>query len=153
MGNQYSIDRSAEQTSAPGSSSACPLPESARSKAVYNVYNQRIDASACPKIVRPVSRKAHNTILHLGSQIRAWEGVWLFTPLLKQLTICCRTQGIICPWNQISSPFLGSANTFLWKGKHRQFRRAAQTQTGCTLHHKCFTMVPPVSFPRIEGLK
>ncbi|CAK0787317.1 hypothetical protein CVIRNUC_010535 [Coccomyxa viridis] len=30
--------------------SACPLPGSARSQAVYNVYNQRIDPSACPKM-------------------------------------------------------------------------------------------------------
>ena len=32
--------------------SACPLPDSARSQAVYNVYNQRIDPSACPKMVK-----------------------------------------------------------------------------------------------------
>lgn len=33
--------------------SACPVPEEVRnSKAVYNVYNQRIDPGACPKLVR-----------------------------------------------------------------------------------------------------
>lgn len=34
------------------SASACPVPEEIRSKAVYNVYNQRMDPSACPKMVR-----------------------------------------------------------------------------------------------------
>ena len=32
------------------SQSACPLPEEARSKAIYNVYNQRIDGT-CPQMV------------------------------------------------------------------------------------------------------
>ena len=31
--------------------SACPVPEEVRTRAVYNVYNQRIDPSACPKLV------------------------------------------------------------------------------------------------------
>ncbi len=31
--------------------SACPVPEEVRTKAVYNVYNQRMDPSACPKLV------------------------------------------------------------------------------------------------------
>ncbi|CAL8470776.1 g10318 [Coccomyxa elongata] len=30
--------------------STCPVPEEVRTKAVYNVYNQRIDPSACPKL-------------------------------------------------------------------------------------------------------
>ncbi len=40
--------------------SACPLPGSARSQAVYNVYNQRIDPSACPKMVKLLEQRHLN---------------------------------------------------------------------------------------------
>ena len=52
MGGQQSREAGTSETAVSESPSACPLPESARSKAVYNVYNQRMDSSDCPKMVR-----------------------------------------------------------------------------------------------------
>ena len=126
MGASSSRDSSSPSTSASNGQSACPVPEAARSRAVYNVYNQRIDSASCPQMV-------------------GW-GAGASTVQLLQSTdnypCACRTRATTCHWSPTSSRFRGSADPSPRSASRRPSPRAARTTTpGSTPARRCSTTV------------